>query len=724
MQRHSSSALFYFVAAALGVSFSCVLVVLAWNNALKSATRDFTFNTIAVRNEVGANVRTADAIVAGLASFVAAERGQDAQQFQHYIEGTLARYEFISGMAHIRVEPGGARIVQQAGRTRADEVLRLLAVDERARETVDAAVGREAAVPLVPRDGPELQRSLFLVQPLAASGAPDAGYDCAVLTLDLAGLVGAQSVDPSIAIVFYTESEGVAGRQLAYTRAAAGADDASDWVVESLKEDSPVRLNRLSARLVTTRELRWSGIDSGLVLVAAVLGVGVTLLLVALARARDLQARELEARNRVIEEQVRQQTRELAVARDQALEASRVKSDFLASMSHEIRTPLNAIIGMAELLSESRLSHEQENYVGVFRNAGEALLGLVNDILDLSKIEAEQLQLEAIEFDPLAILEQAVDIHALKADGRGVALVIDADAELPAAVRGDPGRLRQVLLNLIGNATKFTAQGAIVVRARGQDVDDATLLRFEIEDSGIGIPADKLESIFGSFTQVDSSITRRYGGTGLGLAICRRLVEMMDGRIWVESVEGQGSVFQFEVRLASVAPAPPPARPRLATDLHLLLVGAEPAGRAALARLLAAWGQHCEQCATVDEAEIRVLAARAAGQPFAAVLVDGQVEPRPGALAGALRARGDATRVVLLFTPSAVAAGVEAVQGLAAVTYLVKPLKRGALLGALDALVEAPTAAPPATVAPSLYRRAARVLLVEDNPDNRLLIKA
>ncbi len=242
------------------------------------------------------------------------------------------------------------------------------------------------------------------------------------LSLDLAGLVGAQAIEPSLSFTLYAVSEGVAGRQRVYTRPAS-ASDGTGWVVDTLREESSVRLEHFSAWLVTVKDLRWGSIDTGLVLVAAVLGAGVTLLLVALARAKDLQARELEARNRVIEEQVQQQTRELAVARDQALEASRVKSDFLASMSHEIRTPLNAIIGMAELLSESALTREQEKFVSVFRNAGEALLSLVNDILDLSKIEAERLKLEDIEFDLQDIVEQAVEIYALKADAKGIELV-------------------------------------------------------------------------------------------------------------------------------------------------------------------------------------------------------------------------------------------------------------------------------------------------------------
>ena len=723
--RHASSTFFYFVAAALGVSFSCVLIVMAWNNALRNETRNFSFNTISVRNEVDANVRTSDAIIANLASFIAADEHDEKTRFAQYTAGSLKRYAFIDGMARIRIEPdGSARVVQEAGKLAGAAVVALLASDASARATVASVIGQDAAVPLAPVAAAQRGKALFLVQPNAPRAQSGAAFECAVLSLDLAGLVGAQAVDPSLSIALYAVSEGVAGRQLVYTRKAT-AGDGDGWVVDTLRDDSSVRLNHFSARLLTVKDLRWGSVDTGLVLVAAVLGFGVTLLLVALARAKDLQARELEARNRVIEEQVRQQTRELAVTRDQALAASRVKSDFLASMSHEIRTPLNAIIGMAELLSESTLSSEQEKYVGVFRNAGEALLSQVNDILDLSKIEAEQLTLEDIEFDLVDIVEQAIDIYGLKADAKSIELLTEFAPDVPNMVRGDPGRLRQVILNLVGNAIKFTEHGDIVMRVRcAAPLSETSLLHFEVSDSGIGIPSAKLESIFGSFTQVDNSITRRYGGTGLGLAICKRLVEMMGGRIWVESDEGRGSVFHFEVRLTPIPDVTPKPGP-VGQGATVLVVASQSAAAKALAGVLHGWQFASEICAAHTDMAERVMTARAAGRPYHAVVIDpaGAATVDAGLLS--LRERGDATPVILLFRPSTVAAGVEKIQYLGSAGYLVKPVKRTQLAAALDALSGSATVTHRVTAATIMpVTNSARILLVEDNEDNRMLIKA
>jgi signal transduction histidine kinase/CheY-like chemotaxis protein len=726
----------YVVTILFGVAFTIVLLFVPWNNSIDSKAREFELASSSIKDTVARNVQTANDSLNSLSSFIEVNPNLSEEQYSSISASLLDLHPFIDGTVYVTrksVVTETTRpfeiLFQSFRNSRNSEYAQELLNSDAYTNAVDILFDSGSSINMASNytsNGWKAYWILHGINPQSYQNQSQGEFGFVAILVNTDKLVGANINNSELSIMLLSESAGLSGRQTLYQDNKM--TDAA-WFARSFVEEGITQFPLYSVKLSIMKNLSWKELDKTMLFISLLIGVGVTLLLTALMKSKDEQQQELSERNYIIEAQVLVQTDELAKARDEALEASLMKSSFLASMSHEIRTPLNAIIGMSDLLSETELNFEQKKYVAVFKRAGDTLLSLVNDILDLSKIEANQFNLEIIEYNLIETVEESVEIYALKAAEKSIELITDIQVDIFPVRLGDPTRLRQILLNLISNALKFTTEGEIIVSINSETEESGQSLEIAVSDTGTGIPEDKLEKIFESFSQADSSTTRKFGGTGLGLTISRHLVEMMNGSISVESELGKGSKFTVRVNMPIVDGHKDNVIRKADPDAYsVLIVDDNQYYREVLSSYLFVTGANITSVKSADLAFEFINNNGNNQDKVQLLLVDAEMPDRDGfSLIKQLKDAGYIFPTIMMLNPSTLNDSQKYLNefGIQQM-YLTKPIKMMELQNMVVNTLLGSSSKNKGIVLDSDEEkvRSLRILLVDDNPDNRLLVNA
>ena len=717
MRQERAAYLFYPVAFIVGITISAALVFIAWDTALKEKNRNFVFEYYKVREEVLHKIRLSSDVMNFFVISAKSWKKSD-KIFQSLAHETLDKQNFIDGLFYLNFTGHLAKPFYlqhakfhhtQVGQDLTalydheyfDRIVQLLSMQKDQNSLISAMVDL----------GSNDYYMLFHTVQNGILG----------LLINPEKIIPLVDVAPAFMIQLYNESFNISGKQLIVEHKGIALRDRKNFLIAHFSQDTAIRLPAHSLTLSVAKKIYWQDIDHSLIYVSLLLGFGTTCLLIALVRVDNLRNRELVSRHAFIKSKVDEQTKELTLAKDKAQEGVRVKSEFLASMSHEIRTPLTAIISMAELLSETKLNDVQGKYVGVFRKAGDVLLNLVNNILDLSKIEAGQFVLDHIAFDLLEVIEESIGLYATIATENDIELIMHICPTVERQRFGDPIRLKQIICNLVNNALKFTKKGHVVIQVANADHEK---LRISISDTGIGITKTMQAEVFAKFIQADSSTARKYGGTGLGLAIAKYLVELMDGHMELESQPGIGSTFSFIVNIPVQKNAVHDAKQfNLLQDITVLVLDVNVLHRQNLCKTLHAFGANCTEFGILPLQDMPISDQLA---KYQYILLDYKIlsqwnEDTIAEFKKIQQAQN--YLVIVMLSHASLDKKIAYIKRLGMQHYLIKPIKQSELLNILTNS-EQSVALPELEseiLLPSVQKR---ILLVDDTVDNRLLIKA